>query len=130
MEKRFWMPPCTEVERFVPNQYVAACVNYSAVLECTYGKNKQNYHGEPCSETTLTSYRENKDGSISYAGHEKATTDNPNKGSIVVEGLKVTSQQPMQLGSSVTWTTYDGGTYTHTGTVIKFEQMSGTNNFS
>lgn len=120
--KKAYVKPLMQSEAFVPDEYVAACYNYTAEFYCSYGEKypgKGSYdshgmqHGNPCAVTKVEI-----NGNFDMTGHETGGKEYITISSIsFCDGFELSPD--MQKGTyipCVNWTSYDDGTYYHHGT--------------
>ena len=138
MEKKTYSKPVLMAERFEPQEYVASCFTYEAMLVCSYGAAfpaetggpdelgcyeaigydwwgnpiKGAQHGEPCANSTIRVSVVN--GVATYEGHEGG-----NKTDIQLQNVNIPGiENPHNVGDPLTdceWTSNLGGTYHHKG---------------
>lgn len=132
-KKKAYVKPELHVEEFTPNEYIAACFDYEAMFHCEYGENKQNGHGAPCANTTVSAK------GVNITGHEDVKTG---KGSVTIYSVSLSADQ--LAGAKVndkfyniTWKSYDSvnytGEYSHKGwceITSEVEQITGRPNHS
>lgn len=114
-KKKAYVKPEMHVEEFTPNEYIAACFDYEAMFHCYYGEKKQNGHGAPCANVTVSAKGQNITGNEDAStGKGKVTIYNVSLGTKQLEDAKVGDKF-----NNITWKSYDSvnftGEYSHTG---------------
>lgn len=113
-KKKPYVKPEMHVEEFTPNEYVTSCYDYEAMFHCNYGKNKQNNHGDPCANVTVSAK------GVNITGHE----DTEKKAGVTIFDVSLTPKQleGASVGDefyNVSWKSTDTvdktGTYSHYG---------------
>ena len=117
--KKAYVKPLMQSEAFVPDEYVAACYNYTAEFYCRLGQQGSSdwnggNHGNPCSTTIV-----DINGNFDMTGHETGIKEHINIYNInFCDGFEL--YPGMEKGTRipcVTWQSRDGGvTYYHEGT--------------
>lgn len=128
MEKKTYSKPVLMAERFEPQEYVASCFTYEAMLKCSYGlaypartggpdgygcyESNGAQHGEACANSTIKVSVVN--GVATYEGHEGGNKTDIKLENVLIPGI----EQPHDPGDALTnceWTSTLGGTYHHKG---------------
>lgn len=124
--KKAYVKPLMQSEAFVPDEYVAACYNYTADFFCELGENYigEGYpsssfdenglqHGKPCSVTKVEI-----NGNFDMTGHETGGKEYITISSIsFCDGFQLSTD--MKVGTfipCVSWISVDDAEYHHHGT--------------
>lgn len=132
MEKKNWGSTKIDIQTFVPQEYVAACFEYEAELNCDFGSfHKENtasnhrgtgcwptsgtfagHHGAPCADSYVRVVVQN--GVATYSGYESrqsSTTHTFNP----LTNVYIPNIETLQLNSIIegaTWGSYDEDNHT------------------